>query len=102
MLQEPLHLSYRPQLAAIVNDRVTIWAHRAQISDRINHVLPPMSDSGRRWWTWINPANSGPNTASKSKPQTTHLVPRAALTLQDGLVTGFVGVHGHSPGRAFY
>jgi hypothetical protein len=45
----------------------------------INPVFLPISDSGRRWWTWMNPANSAQYFAPKSNPQTMHAVPNFGL-----------------------
>src|SRR5436190_1774693 len=36
---------------------------------------PPVSDSGRRWWTWINPSATSPYAAPNEKPQMTQSAP---------------------------
>jgi len=57
--------------------RLQRLVRRAFAGEELTHPLdaPPASDTGRRWWAGMNPANSDPYIAPRTNPRMTEAVP---------------------------
>lgn len=94
------HLVYRPRTPAVVNDRVAVRAHRAQVSDRIDYVLA--TDLGQRPEVVDMDETGELRPVDRAEVETADDARRApsGLALDDGVAAALVGVDGNSPGRA--